>query len=373
MNKKRIKFKKSSIIFISIILLILLIEFVNPVFLYRKYRLSKIDYSDSAIVSIIDHGLYNKVLKLGHNKTLDEVVKSKDYKDNNYVYYIEIDYVKQQNFTSNVNNLLGLKYTVQDINYINEIADNDDITFLLNHDYVKNISEYLKYDYAKVTSLDRYLAYKKEFGYSYEETVTRVNIGLDNTYYTNYNQIEDFSLSVLVNKYNGLDSNYVPDDLIKVETAYAVDTKQKLSGEALEAFKKMADDMKEQELYILINSGYRDYDYQQTVYNNYLKSYGKSYAEKYAAHPGFSEHQTGLAVDIKAKNSDTFKGTKESKWLIGNAYKYGFILRYDKDYEDVTGYSYEPWHYRYLGKDLAKKVFDSELTYDEYYIRYLDK
>lgn len=370
---RRTKLKKKSIIFIVVVLTILLIEIINPIFLYRRYRLTNLDYSSISATKIIDSGLYSKALKLGYNKTLDEVIKSKDYDKNNYEYYIKINYVEQENLTSNINELLKLKYTVNDINNINKIASDSDIKLLLKHEYVPNISNYFQYDYAKVVNLDRYIAYQKETGLLYEDVVTRVNIGLDNPYYTDSKEINKFSLSMLVNKYIGLPSHYIPDNLVNVDKEYAVDSKQKLNKEALDAFIKMADDMKKEGLFILVNSGYRNYQYQQSVYNDYLKSYGKNYAEKYAAHPGFSEHQTGLALDVKAKNSNTFKGTKESNWMLKNAYKYGFILRYPSESEDVTGYNYEPWHYRYLGIELAKKVFDSGLTYDEYYVRYLDK
>ena len=86
-----------------------------------------------------------------------------------------------------------------------------------------------------------------------------------------------------------------------------------------------------------------------------------------------SYHRKGLAVDIKAESSNTFKGTKENKWLIENAYKYGFILRYTDDTEDITGVKYESWHYRYVGTQIASYLNEHDMTYDEYYIRFLDR
>ena len=90
---------------------------------------------------------------------------------------------------------------------------------------------------------------------------------------------------------------------------------------------------------------------------------------------GYSEHQTGLALDIVTYGAsmDTFENTDEFKWLSDNAYKYGFILRYPKGKEKLTGYSYESWHYRYVGKDVAKKIHDLDITYDEYYAYYIEK
>ena len=111
------------------------------------------------------------------------------------------------------------------------------------------------------------------------------------------------------------------------------------------------------------------------VHENYKEKNGQAYADQFAARPDFSEHQTGLALDIFTPGAGmtTFENTKAFKWLKENSYKYGFILRYPEGKEKLTGYSYEPWHYRYLGKDLAKKVYDSGLTFDEYYTYYLEK
>ena len=131
---------------------------------------------------------------------------------------------------------------------------------------------------------------------------------------------------------------------------------------------------KESGLKIIANSSYRSYADQEKLYNDSVDNEGKDYADTYAARPGYSEHQTGLAIDIYVKGYDktNFAQSPEAKWLVTNAYLYGFILRYPEGKEYLTGYSYEPWHYRYLGEALAKKVYDSGLTYDEYYAYYLD-
>lgn len=117
---------------------------------------------------------------------------------------------------------------------------------------------------------------------------------------------------------------------------------------------------------IAIVSGFRSYDYQDGLYKRYCNGYGKAEADRFSARAGHSEHQTGLAADIN-NASDAFTNTPEAKWLAENCWKYGFILRYPKGKESVTGYMYESWHVRYLGKDLAKKVYDSGLTLEEYF------
>ena len=114
-----------------------------------------------------------------------------------------------------------------------------------------------------------------------------------------------------------------------------------------------------------IVSGFRSYDYQEKVYNEYVKEFGEKKANTFSAKPGHSEHQTGLALDI-CEDSDKFINTKEDKWLQINAHKFGFIVRYPKGKEHITGYKYEPWHIRYVGRKHAKRIYDKKLTLEEY-------
>ena len=116
---------------------------------------------------------------------------------------------------------------------------------------------------------------------------------------------------------------------------------------------------------LFVKSGYRSYIDQKIIYNGYVARDGKEGADRYSARPGHSEHQTGLAFDINS-TYDSFADTPEAKWLAENSYKYGFIIRYPKDKEHITGYKYEPWHVRYLGVDKAKEVFDSGLCLEEF-------
>ena len=116
---------------------------------------------------------------------------------------------------------------------------------------------------------------------------------------------------------------------------------------------------------LTICSGFRSYTTQKGLYDRYCARDGKAAADRYSARPGHSEHQTGLAFDIN-RASSAFTSTPEAKWLSENCWKYGFIIRYPEGKENITGYMYESWHIRYLGKDLAKKVYDSGLTLEEY-------
>ncbi len=112
-------------------------------------------------------------------------------------------------------------------------------------------------------------------------------------------------------------------------------------------------------------SGYRSYSTQNTIYNNYIKRWGQEYTDTVSARPGHSEHQTGLAFDV-GELSKSYGETKEGIWLKENCYKYGFILRYLKGKENITGYAYEPWHIRYVGVDVATEIMQKNLTLEEY-------
>ncbi|MDE6539468.1 MAG: D-alanyl-D-alanine carboxypeptidase family protein [Ruminococcus sp.] len=116
---------------------------------------------------------------------------------------------------------------------------------------------------------------------------------------------------------------------------------------------------------IYLSSGYRSYSYQNTIYNNYVSWYGKASADTFSARAGHSEHQTGLAIDVNTID-DSFADTPEAEWLEKHAHEYGFIIRYPKGKESITGYKYEPWHIRYLGVEKATDVYNSGLTLEEY-------
>ena len=172
---------------------------------------------------------------------------------------------------------------------------------------------------------------------------------------------------VLVNKHNKLSSTYIPSDLELINELYS-DSKQYLRKKVRSAFESMANDAKKIGFNIIAVSTYRSYDYQDKLFNKYVRELGLDYASMCSAQAGYSEHQLGLAVDI-ANNTldyDNFDKTKEFNWVKNNAYRYGFILRYPHDKVDITEYKYEPWHYRYINStNLAKYLYDNNLTLEE--------
>lgn len=210
---------------------------------------------------------------------------------------------------------------------------------------------------------------------NYEDVVIKVNTNTNYEYYTHTKETNmDLGNAILVNKYYKLPDKYAPTDVVDIPSTYAFGTNQ-IRKEVLDAFIEMYNAAKAEGITLIVNSGYRTYEYQKSLYDNYEKANGKEYADGYAARPDYSEHQSGLALDIVSYGM-TMKNFAESdtyKWLINNCVKYGFILRYPEGKEEITGYQYESWHYRFLGKDLAQKVQNSGLTFDEYYAYYLDK
>ena len=178
----------------------------------------------------------------------------------------------------------------------------------------------------------------------------------------NYYGITYIDDVIVVNKTYNLPSNFAPNNLVKINGYIEIVDYVK------KAFNELKSDAASLGLNIYASSGYRSYNNQKYIYNNYVKLDGKKEADTYSARAGHSEHQTGLAIDLNTISS-SFENTDESNWLKNNCYKYGFIIRYPKGKEKITGYIYEPWHIRYVGKDLAKKLYNKGnwITIEEYF------
>ncbi len=159
---------------------------------------------------------------------------------------------------------------------------------------------------------------------------------------------------------------YIQGILIANKTyALPADYNPGVNAEAMAAFNKMKAAAQNEGIALWIASGFRSYATQQGLYARYVSTYGKEAADTFSARAGHSEHQTGLAFDLNYIE-DWFGDTKEGKWLAANSYKYGFIIRYPKSKEQITGYKYEPWHVRYLGESVATAVYNSGLCLEEY-------
>lgn len=378
MKKRKRKINKKRILILILFLLIILsigIYLIVP----KRYG-----YQKDVINVFKEDNYYEKIKETKkYSKTLETAVIENNYKKEYFDEYLDINYVEEENFINNINKLLDLGYKNKDINTFYEKVPKS-IDVITSNKYDKNIINYISLDYFKEENLDRYIKYdfidtKSVYDttilkekYNYEDTVTFVNAYLDKDYYSNdipLSKDKASKLDVIVNKYYKLDKDYEPEDLTIINSKFASGT-QKLRKEAADKFEEMASDMLKENLKIYAGSTYRSYSYQEGLYNRYVKKDGFKEAETYSARAGYSEHQLGLAVDIvNGKWNYLSEGDKEYTWLINNSYKYGFILRYPHESEYITGYVFEDWHFRYLGIDLATKVHESKLTYDEYIAR----
>jgi len=233
------------------------------------------------------------------------------------------------------------------------------------------LAQYAALPYFREEDLERYLAYGEAHPeLDAQDVVTYVNIGLDRAYYTEIDTVEQPDRTdVLVNKYHTLGSGYTPE-LVRMDPAYTTRSADYLQPEAYEWFVKMADAAREEGLRLRSVSAYRSYATQRSLFNGYAARSGAASAERYSARPGHSEHQTGLAMDINvASTSAHFERTREYQWLTEHCWEYGYILRYPQEDTPITGYIFEPWHYRYVGVELAGQIRDSGLTYDEFVAR----
>ena len=198
--------------------------------------------------------------------------------------------------------------------------------------------------------------------------IIKLNI-FSTKFYKNIKKIKNpENILILVNKNNKLNQNYIPNDLEKININYANENKY-LRHEAKIAFENLSEEAKNNNFKIIAVSTYRGYEYQEKLYSYYVKEKGIKYADLCSARAGHSEHQTGLAVDVMGSNNDynKFEESIEFIWMKNNAHKYGFILRYPEGKQHITGFKYEPWHYRYVGVDVASIIYNKNITLEEYY------
>lgn len=174
------------------------------------------------------------------------------------------------------------------------------------------------------------------------------------------------SIWVVINKNRPLNPiDYVPNNLVDIGNSH------KLTAQTAQSIQTLINDAKSSGHMLAVYSSYRSYERQKTVYANEVKAYGQAVADTQSAKPGYSEHQTGLAVDVGGNGciiEDCFGNTPSGKWVAENAHKYGFIIRYPKGKESITGYKYEPWHLRYVGQGLASEMHKSNIqTLEEFF------
>jgi len=350
-RRVRREIKYGLVVLLSIALIILVFTVVIP--LIDQMRLSSMGYSRESARNIVSQKLTKTALSRDYSSAFDANM------NNNIIVgdRLELYYV-----TTEVNDDAILLYDrLQGLGYKSE-----DVLKAFAALHFKEITPLLVFN--NVTDIDTYITDVINNRGSEVFTLTSSYT----VHYQDINQIADpAALDTLVNKYHQMASNYLPE-VVDMSLQYA-SSGQSLREDAYQAFISMVKAMKTDGLSgIYVYSGYRSYETQENIYNRYVTRNGQEWADRYSARPGHSEHQLGLAADVAAVSnaSGGFDKTEEFTWLMTNAYKYGWILRYPEDKEVITGYGYEPWHYRYLGIDLATKVYESGLTYDEYCMLY---
>ena len=178
---------------------------------------------------------------------------------------------------------------------------------------------------------------------------------------------EDYNYGPAPTQYSNDGLTYIQGVLIANKSySLPADFNPGLDPTCQNQFYKLQNDAAAQGLNIWLSSGFRSYDYQNQIYNNYVARDGQAAADTYSARPGHSEHQSGLAIDVN-QIDDSFIGTPEAIWLENHCHEYGFILRYPQGKQDITGYKYESWHIRYVGTDMSYPIHDSGLTLEEYF------
>ena len=306
----------------------------------------------------------DSLLSLGYSeedaakiRELDESVQT--YFESSYNKQL-LDYLNNENFeASNMSDYL--KYS--------EYGDIDTVVFLVNNGYFNNelTIELFKDKWFILDNLDLYLKYGEVIS-DIRSLVEYVNT---KAYLTGYEDYEDADLTkgnlIIGNKLNYF-GDYIPDDLVSVDDDYIMQAGVMLKSEAYEYLKQMFDDARSEGYYFYISTAYRSYDFQKALYDSYLLKDTMEVVDTYSSRPGFSDHQTGLACDIgmPGYKFEMFTDTDECRWLHGNAYKYGFILRYPEGKENITKYKYESWHFRYVGKEASTYIHENNLTLEEY-------
>jgi len=274
----------------------------------------------------------------------------------------------------------------------NKIANEDPLNDFQNNNEILKVSftdEELQFMNTNNLSIEDILPYKKYNNFNINNYFLYEKLRLENNtyleainmtiypdyykgYYANYNSIFNDTNIMLINKSFKITNDYYPNNLVSIETYpninYIKRTNETmlLDNETLYNYYKMYNDAQNDDINLIIYSGYRSYEKQYHLYYNI-----NNQNDDYSAKPGHSEHHTGKAIDISDGVHGltlNFSYSKTYNWLINNCYKYGFILRYPKDKENITKYKYEPWHFRYVGITIAKEITFNNYTLEEYLI-----
>ena len=266
--------------------------------------------------------------------------------------------------------LIQIGYKEEEAKYLSEHLNQEEQNLLLGMEYNSNIYRFAKEEYFVFNKLDSYLSYyRTNKGTPFNKIVSIINVRGEKDW---YDEIENTDINkgvkMLVNKRFRLPNDYEPSDLINLDLSYAF-SGIKISKAMYDDLVELIDAAKVSGYKLIVSQGYRSYTSQESIYDKYKKEHGEEQADEYVARPGHSEYQTGLSIIIEPYNKSipNYEESEEYQWLIGNCYNYGFIQRYPVGTEDLTGFETNAWRFRYVGRDISKQVYDSGLTYEEYY------
>lgn len=317
--------------------------------------------------------------EIGYNKKEIDLIRKQDAN----IQRIILDYPYQKDLIKILNEKRVSKKLFEKFFTTNILNPNryEDVVKVANSDYDWDLymerekNPILKDPYYLKRNKERYLSFLSKIDKTkfkdkkdlYRYCVEMVNANADLGFYQKSFKADLSKKNlVLVNKFYYLEDDYQPDDLVPF---LREEGQGYIRKETYDAFHAMYLEAKKDGYSIYAQSPFRSYQSQYYLYNRYVLSDGKKAADTYSARAGYSEHQTGLVIDIVEPGTymEGFENTKAFKWMEKNAADYGFILRYQKEKEDVTGYIYESWHYRYVGKEVAKYIKENKITFDEYY------
>ena len=386
-KKRRLRMDRVLLVLGAVVLVVGLVVALN----YNRIRLLAKGYSFSSTSQILKltKSQQKEILandKLDHIKDWISVSHNVSYYDEYEKYYAlypdlslnEVTEFIDTSYDTYASTLNNLGYDNEKLWSVVKMATLDDLQYLTTHKITYDrISPFQNLKGFKFTHmLDYEEAYRQYNNYNYALNIVNYPF-IISTHSTNdvYTIANKENIDILVKKGFYLPSDYEPSDLVDPND-YGLPVSPNSNGymvrqEAAQALKEMFDDAKKAGYVLVINSAYRSYVKQKETYESFEKLYGGQYAAEYVALPGASEHQTGLGIDLTSQSVlsgtyNVFGDSTDYLWVVSNCYKYGFIMRFEDDKADITGIAHEPWHVRYVGKDVAKKIHDEGWTFEEY-------